>query len=100
MGDRLQIPACSLKKVELSIKHTKNKLSLVTEVDEPKTSSLVKPRRWNNFIVKFQNLKHKLLSSEPTKRKLMWKITQNKLNQTFSPEKFETKAIKISVLCC
>ena len=45
MGDRLQIPACSLKKVELSIKHTKNKLSLVTEVDEPKTSSLVKRRR-------------------------------------------------------
>ena len=32
-------------------------VSLVTEVDEPKTSSLVKPRRWNNFIVKFQNLK-------------------------------------------
>ena len=31
--------------------------TIVTEVDEPKTSSLVKPRRWNNFIVKFQNLK-------------------------------------------
>ena len=36
---------------ELSIKHTKNKLSQVTKADEPKTSSLVKPRRWNNFIV-------------------------------------------------
>ena len=53
----------------------KNKLRLVTDVDEPKTSSLVKPRRLNNFIVKFQNLKHKLLSSEPTKRTLIWKIT-------------------------
>ena len=29
----------------------------MTEVDEPKTRSLVKPRRWNNFILKFQNLK-------------------------------------------
>ena len=52
------IPAGSLKKREPSIKHTKNKLSLVTEVDEPKTSALVKPRRLNNFIVKFQNLQH------------------------------------------
>ena len=50
------IPAGSLKKREPSIKQTKNKLSLVTEVDEPNTSSLVKPRRWNNFIEKFQNL--------------------------------------------
>ena len=41
-------------------------------------------------------------------QKKMWKITylsylsffKNKLNQTFSPEKFETEAIKISVLCC
>ena len=69
------VPTGFLKKVRAILKTHKNKLSLVTEADEPKTSSLVKPRRWNNFIVKFQNLKHKLLSSEPTKRKLMWKIT-------------------------
>ena len=60
------ISAVSLKERELSIKHTKKKLSLVTETDDPKTSSLVKPRKWNNFIEKFQNLKHKLLSSEST----------------------------------
>ena len=52
-------PSGALKKREPSIKHTKNELSIVTEVDEPKTSSFVKPRRWNNFIVKFQNLKPK-----------------------------------------
>ena len=69
------IPTGSLKDRESSKKYTKNKLSLVTEADKPKASYLVKPRRWNNFIVKFQNLKHKLLSSEPTIRKLMWKIT-------------------------
>ena len=50
------------------LKTYKNKLSLVTEVDEPKTSCLVKLRRWNNFIVKFQNLKHKLLLSEKTRK--------------------------------
>ena len=50
-------PAGSLKKREPSKKHTKNKLSLVPEVDEPKISPLVKPKRWNNFIVKFQDLK-------------------------------------------
>ena len=55
------IPARSLKKWEPSKKHPKNKLSLVTELEEPKTSSIVKPRRWNNFIVKFQNLKHKIV---------------------------------------
>ena len=65
------IPAGSLKKWEPPIKHTKNKWSLVTEVDEPKTSSSIKPRMWNSFIVKFQNLKHKLLSSESTIKKLM-----------------------------
>ena len=68
------IPAGSLKS-ETIYKTYKNKLSLVKEVDEPKTSSLVKPKRWNNFPVKFQNLKHKLLSSGLTKRKLMWKIS-------------------------
>ena len=49
----------SLKKREPTKNHKKNKLKLGTEVDDPKTSSLVKPRMWNNFIVKFQNLKHK-----------------------------------------
>ena len=63
------------QKSESHLKTYNNKLSLVTEVDVPKTSSLVKSRKWNNFIVNFQNLKHKLLSLEPTKRKLMWKIT-------------------------
>ena len=64
-------PTGSLKKQEPFIKHTKNKLSLITEYDEPNTSlvktlalvTLVKPRRWNNLIVKFENLKQKLLSS-------------------------------------
>ena len=46
-----------LKKREPTKKTYKNKLSLGTEVDEPKTNSLVKPRMWNNFVVKFQNLK-------------------------------------------
>ena len=53
------IPTDSLKKRENIKKYRKQKLSLVTEVDEPKTNSLIKPRRWNNLIVKFQNLKHK-----------------------------------------
>ena len=54
------------QKSESNLKTYKNKLSLVTAVDEPKASFLVKPKRRNNFIVKFQNQKHKLLSSEPT----------------------------------
>ena len=44
----------SLKKLETSRKHPKNKLSLVTEVDESKARLIMKPRRGNNFIVKFQ----------------------------------------------
>ena len=48
------IPADSLKKREPSKKHPKNKLILVTEVDEPKASSVVKPRRRNYFILKLQ----------------------------------------------
>ena len=44
----LYTPAGSLKKREPSGEYTKNKLNLVTEVYEPKTSSLVKPRRLNN----------------------------------------------------
>ena len=35
-------------------KTSKNKSNLVT--GEPKTSSVLKPRRWNNFMVKFQIL--------------------------------------------
>ena len=45
------LPADFLKKWEPSIKHTENKLSIVTEVDEPQNSPLVKPRRWNNLIL-------------------------------------------------
>ena len=60
---RETIPADSLKKREPS----KN-------IQKP-IKSLVKLRKWNNFIGKFQNLKHKLIPSEPTKRKLTWKIT-------------------------
>ena len=59
-----------LKKREPTKKH----LSLGTDVDEPKTSSFVNPRMWNNFIVKFQNLKQ-IITIESTKRKLMWKVT-------------------------
>ena len=45
------------QKSESHLKTHKNKFSHITEVDEQKTSSLVRPRRWNNFIVKFENLK-------------------------------------------
>ena len=38
------IPTGSSKKREPCKKHPKNKLSLVTEVGKPKTSSAVKPR--------------------------------------------------------
>ena len=48
------IPAGSLKRWKPSKRHTNNKLSLVTEVEDPNTSSIVKLRRWNNLIVKFQ----------------------------------------------
>ena len=49
------IPAGSFKKRKPSKKHPKNQLNLVTEADEPKPSSMVKPSRWNNLIAKFQN---------------------------------------------
>ena len=68
-----------LKKQEPSKKHPIKKLSLVTEVDEPKTKK-VKPKRWNNFIEKFQNLKHKLLSPDSSIRKLMSKLSNLKRN--------------------
>ena len=45
MFQKRAIPAGSLKKREPSKKHTKNNSSLVTEVDEPKSGSLVKLRR-------------------------------------------------------
>ena len=89
----------SLKKREPS----KNKLSLVTEVKEPKTSSLVKPRRWNNFIVKFQYLKHGLLSSESTIRKLIWKIIQNWTtfkSNFFSRKNWNKSHQNFIVICC
>ena len=53
--------------------------------------------------MKFQTLKHKLLSLESTIRKNV-KNKQLKieklLNQTFFPEKSETRVTKISGLCC
>ena len=64
------VPTGFLKKVRAILKTHKNKLSLVTEADEPKNSSVVKPRRWNSFIIKLQNIKYKLLSLEPTTKKL------------------------------
>ena len=42
---RDRLLARSLKKREPSKRHKKNKLSLVTDVDQPKTCSLVKARR-------------------------------------------------------
>ena len=66
--------------------------SLATKVDKPKGSSLVKRKRWNNFIVKFQNPPHKLLSLELTIRKLMWKITWNW--GTFKSNFFSRKTLK------
>ena len=54
-------------KKESKLKNIQKQISLGTEVDESKTSSLVKPRMWNNFIVKFQNLKPKLSSQSQPK---------------------------------
>ena len=65
-SDRLFLPV-SLKKREPSNKHPKTKLSLLTEVGELYSET----RKLKNFIVKFQNIKHKLLSSESPIRKLM-----------------------------
>ena len=45
-------PVGSLKKSEIHLRI--NKSSLVTGVDGLKTSCIVKLRRWDNFIVKFQ----------------------------------------------
>ena len=36
------------------MKYTKNILNLITDVEDPKTSSKVKLTRQNNFIVKFE----------------------------------------------
>ena len=45
------------RKSESHLKSTQKQAKSITEADEPKTSSLVKPRSWNNFVVRFQNLK-------------------------------------------
>ena len=59
----------------------KNKLSLVTEADQSKTSSLVKVRRWNNFIVKFQNLKKTVVTRVNQKEiNMKYKLKQTKSN--------------------
>ena len=48
------IPDGFIKNWEPSMKHPKNNQSLVTEVEETTTSSLMKPSERNNFAVKFQ----------------------------------------------
>ena len=78
-------------KSESHLKMCKNKLSLVTEVWEQKTSSLVEPK-WNNFIVKFQNLKHKLLSSKPTKKKINLKNNLKQIKSNFFSRKIWSKS--------
>ena len=51
---RQAVPAGSLKKREPSKKHPRNKLGLVTEDDEPKSSYTVKLKRRKNFMLKLQ----------------------------------------------
>ena len=73
------IPAGSLRKREPSRRDPKN-ISLVTEADDPKTSSAVKPRGWN----------HKKINVENEQRK-----TEQLLNQTFSQKIVKQKSSKI-----
>ena len=73
-------PDGSLKKRKPPKQFSKKKKSLVTEVDKQKTSFTMKQRKWHNFTVKFQNLKHKLLLPVSTIRKLIWKVNNLKLN--------------------
>ena len=67
-------------------------------MEEPKTSSLVKPRRWNIFVVKFQNLKQ-IVIIRAEQKKINVKNNLKQIKSNFFPEKFETRAVKISVLC-
>ena len=95
------IPAGFLKKWEPITKYPKNKLSLVTEVDEPKTSFVVWPRRWNNFIVKFQNLKEIVIIRVNYKQinvKNEQLKTEQLLNQTFFQKNLKQKSSNLSTL--
>ena len=90
------IPTVSLRKREPSKKHPKNKLCLVAEVGEPKTNSAMKPKRWNNFIVKVQiwniniiRVNHKKINMKNKQLK-----TEQLLTQTFSAEKIQGKSHK------
>ena len=69
----------------------KNKLSLVTEADKPKNSSLVKPRRWNNFIVKFQNLKQ-IVIIRSNQKKINVKIDLKQIKSNFFSRKIWNKS--------
>ena len=68
-------------------------------MEEPKTSSLGKPRRWNIFVVKFQNLKQ-IVIIRAEQKKINVKDNLKQIKSNFFPEKFETRAVQISVLCC
>ena len=50
-------------------------------------------------MVKFQNLKH-IVIIRANKKKINVKNNLKQINSNFFLEKIETKAIKISVLCC
>ena len=69
----------------------KTNWNLVTEVDKPKTScKYSETKKVIEVHSVIPNLKHKLLSSESTVRKLKYQNkrlkTEQLLNQTFSPE--------------
>ena len=88
-----QVPVnlTSSKKWESSKKTHKNKLKLVTEVEEPKTSSFVKPRRWNSFIVKFQNLKQ-IVIIRANQKKINVKNNIKQIKSNFFYRKFWNKS--------
>ena len=79
-------------KSESHLKKThKSKLKLVTEVEEPKTSSFVKPRRWNSFIVKFQNLKQ-IAIIRANQKKINVKNNLKQIKSNFFYRKFWNKS--------
>ena len=82
-----------LKKRELSKNKHKNKLSLITEADEPQISSFVKPRRSNNFILKFQILKQKLYCYHQSQPK-----ENEKNNKIFLQKNLKQKLSKFNLL--
>ena len=95
---RDRLLARSLKKREPSKRHIQKQVKSSNRSWTAKNLLFSESKKVKQLHSEIPKLK--LLSSESTKKKLMWKITWNKPNQTFSPEKFETKAINILVLCC